>query len=234
MTAKSLLAAVALVGSSALAQGPAAASAPPAATETRGAAAPQSEDEKTLYSMGYQLGQAVESFDLTPAELALLQQAMADAIAGREPAVDMKTYVERIDELRVARRQRFNAAFLARSAKEKGVQRSASGLLYTPVKVGTGPSPRPTDTVSVHYRGTLTDGREFDSSYARGQAAEFPLNGVIKCWTEAVGKMKVGGKAHLVCPPEIAYGAKGAQPKIPPNAVLVFDVELLGIVPPPR
>jgi FKBP-type peptidyl-prolyl cis-trans isomerase FkpA len=233
MTAKSLLAAVALMGSSALAQEPAATRAAPAA-ETPSTAAPQSEDEKTLYSMGFQLGQAVEAFDVTPAELALMQRAMADALAGREPSVDMKTYVERIDELRVARRQRFNASFLARAAKEKGVQRSASGLLYTPVKVGTGASPRPTDTVSVHYRGTLTDGREFDSSYTRGQAAEFPLNGVIKCWTEAVGKMKVGGKARLVCPPEIAYGAKGAQPRIPANAVLVFDVELLGIVPPPR
>lgn len=226
MRAMRLLGAVALISGGAWAQ-----EAPAQAEAAASSAAPQSEDEKTLYAMGYQLGQAVESFDLTPAELTLLQQAIADAVAGRKPAADLATYVEKIDALRVARRQRFNAAFLARAAKEKGVQKSPSGLLYTPIKVGTGASPRSIDTVSVHYRGTLTDGREFDSSHARGMPAEFPLNGVIKCWTEGVGKMKVGGKAKLVCPPEIAYGTKGAQPRIPPNAVLVFDVELLGIVP---
>jgi FKBP-type peptidyl-prolyl cis-trans isomerase FkpA len=226
MRAMRLLGAVALISGGAWAQ-----EAPAAAEAPASAAAPRSEDEKTLYAMGYQLGQAVEAFDLTPAELTLLQQAMADAIAGRKPVADLATYLEKIDALRVERRQRFNAAFLARAAKEKGVQKSPSGLLYTPIKVGTGASPRAIDTVSVHYRGTLTDGREFDSSHARGMPAEFPLNGVIKCWTEGVGKMKVGGKAKLVCPPEIAYGAKGAQPRIPPNAVLVFDVELLGIVP---
>lgn len=226
MRAMRLLSVVALISGGAWAQ------AVPAAKDAGATrAAPQGEDEKTLYAMGYQLGQAVEAFDLTPAELALVQQAMADAIAGREPAAELATYLAKIEALRLERRQRFNAAFLARAAKEKGVQKSPSGLLYTPTKTGTGPSPRSIDTVSVHYRGTLTDGREFDSSHARGMPAEFPLNGVIKCWTEGVGKMKVGGKAKLVCPPDIAYGAKGSPPRIPPNAVLVFDVELLGIVP---
>ena len=224
MRAMRLVSVVAWISGAAWAQGS------PPQTEAP-AAAPQSEDEKTLYSMGYQLGQAVESFDLTPAELKLVQQAMADAVAGRQPATELATYLGKIDELRKQRRDRFNAAFLARAAKEKGAQKLPSGLIYTPVKVGTGASPRAIDTVSVHYRGTLTDGREFDSSHSRGMPAEFPLNGVIKCWTEGVGKMKVGGKAKLVCPPEIAYGTKGAQPRIPPNAVLVFDVELLEIVP---
>jgi FKBP-type peptidyl-prolyl cis-trans isomerase FkpA len=233
MRAMRLLAAVAWTGSVAggAAWAQEAPRKPAPAASPAGAAVPQSEDEKALYTMGYQLGQAVEAFDLTPAELALLQQAMADAVAGREPAVDPATYAPQIEPLRTARRQRFNAAFLARAAKEKGAQRSGSGMIFTQLKAGTGASPRPTDTVSVNYRGTLTDGREFDSSYSRGQPAEFPLNGVIKCWTEGVGRMKVGGKAKLVCPPEIAYGAKGAQPRIPPNAVLVFEVELLGIVP---
>jgi len=104
-----------------------------------------------------------------------------------------------------------------------------SGLVYRTVRDGTGPSPNPADVVKVHYRGTFPNGKEFDSSYTRGQPAEFPLNRVIACWTEGVQKMKVGGKAKLTCPPSIAYGAKGAGGVIPPNATLNFDVELIGI-----
>ena len=106
---------------------------------------------------------------------------------------------------------------------------TASGLIYRSLKDGTGPSPKAADTVKVHYKGTLSDGQEFDSSYKRGTPLEFPLNGVIKCWTEGVQMMKVGGKAKLVCPPAIAYGARGAGNVIPPNATLNFEVELLGI-----
>jgi FKBP-type peptidyl-prolyl cis-trans isomerase FkpA len=105
---------------------------------------------------------------------------------------------------------------------------AGSGLVYKSVKDGTGASPTATDVVRVHYKGTFPDGKEFDSSYKRGQPAEFPLNRVIKCWTEGVQKMKVGGKAQLVCPPGIAYGERGGGP-IPPNATLHFEVELLGI-----
>ena len=104
-----------------------------------------------------------------------------------------------------------------------------SGLIYRVVKEGTGPSPTATDTVKVHYRGTFPDGKEFDSSYKRGEAIEFPLNRVIKCWTEGVQRMKVGGKALLTCPPDIAYGERGAGGVIPPNATLQFEVELVGI-----
>ncbi len=107
---------------------------------------------------------------------------------------------------------------------------TASGLIYETLKERTGDSPKATDTVKVHYRGTFPDGKEFDSSYSRGQPAEFPLNRVIPCWTEGVQRMKVGGKAKLVCPPEIAYGPRGAGGVIPPNATLHFEVELLGIV----
>lgn len=107
----------------------------------------------------------------------------------------------------------------------------ASGLGYRSLKDGNGGAPVATDVVRVHYRGTFPDGREFDSSIARGQPAEFPLNRVIKCWTEGVQKMKVGGKAQLVCPPAIAYGERGTPGgPIPPNATLHFEVELLGIV----
>ncbi|MES2718833.1 MAG: FKBP-type peptidyl-prolyl cis-trans isomerase [Pseudomonadota bacterium] len=111
---------------------------------------------------------------------------------------------------------------------------TSSGLVFKLMKAGTGPSPSASDTVKVHYRGTLADGpnkgKEFDSSYSRGQPLEFPLNGVIKCWTEGVQKLKVGGAARLTCPPAIAYGERGAGGGvIPPNATLTFDVELLGI-----
>ena len=104
-----------------------------------------------------------------------------------------------------------------------------SGLVYRSLREGTGPSPTSADVVKVHYRGTFPNGKEFDSSYNRGQPAEFPLNRVIACWTEGVQKMKVGGKAKLICPPNIAYGSKGAGGAVPPNATLYFDVELLGI-----
>ncbi len=109
---------------------------------------------------------------------------------------------------------------------------TASGLKYLSVAEGSGPQPTADDIVRVNYRGTFMDGREFDSSYKRGKPIEFPLTRVIRCWTEGVQLMKVGGKAHLVCPPQIAYGERGAGGVIPPNATIQFDVELLAIVTP--
>ncbi len=120
-------------------------------------------------------------------------------------------------------------AVAAASAKEDGATVTASGLVYRSLKDGAGASPSASDKVKVHYRGTFPDGREFDSSYKRNEAIEFPLNGVIKCWTEGVQRMKVGGKAKLTCPPAIAYGERGAGNVIPPNATLLFEVELLAI-----
>jgi FKBP-type peptidyl-prolyl cis-trans isomerase FkpA len=122
------------------------------------------------------------------------------------------------------------ADLAARAAAEPGATATPSGLVVRQLTAGTGPSPAATDTVRVHYRGTLADGTEFDSSHKRGQPAEFPLNRVIPCWTEGVQRMKVGGKAKLTCPPAIAYGARGAGGVIPPNATLQFEVELIGIV----
>jgi len=118
----------------------------------------------------------------------------------------------------------------AAAAKEAGAVVTPSGLVYRSLLDGKGASPAATDTVKVHYRGTFPDGREFDSSYKRGEPATFPLNGVIKCWTEGVQRMKVGGKARLTCPSTIAYGERGAGGGlIPPNATLQFEVELLAI-----
>ncbi len=119
---------------------------------------------------------------------------------------------------------------LARAAAEKGAVVTESGLVFLSLKDGKGASPAATDTVKVHYRGTFPDGREFDSSYKRGEPTSFPLNRVIKCWTEGVQRIKVGGKARLTCPSAIAYGERGAGGgEIPPGAVLQFEVELIGI-----
>ncbi len=118
---------------------------------------------------------------------------------------------------------------LAAAAKEAGALTTASGLVFRSTQDGTGPNPAASDTVRVHYRGTFADGREFDSSFKRGQPIEFPLDRVIPCWTEGVQRMKVGGKARLTCPSRIAYGARGAPPVIPPDTTLIFEVELLGI-----
>ncbi len=118
---------------------------------------------------------------------------------------------------------------IEKAAAEKGAVKTLSGMVYRSLTEGSGPSPKETDVVRVHYKGTFPDGKEFDSSHKRGQPTEFPLNRVIKCWTEGVQLMKVGGKAKLTCPPSLAYGEKGAGGTIPPNATLQFEVELLAI-----
>ena len=120
-------------------------------------------------------------------------------------------------------------AVLAAAAKEAGAQVTKSGLIYRSLKDGAGTSPAATDRVKVHYKGSFPDGKEFDSSYKRNEPTEFPLNGVIPCWTEGVQLMKTGGKAKLTCPSAIAYGTRGAGGVIPPNATLVFEIELLGV-----
>ena len=120
-------------------------------------------------------------------------------------------------------------ATLTAASKEQGAQVTKSGLVYRSLKDGTGSSPAATDRVKVHYKGTFPDGKEFDSSYKRNEPTEFPLNGVIPCWTEGVQLMKTGGKAKLTCPSSIAYGQRGAGGVIPPNATLVFEIELLAI-----
>jgi FKBP-type peptidyl-prolyl cis-trans isomerase FkpA len=118
---------------------------------------------------------------------------------------------------------------ISKAAREKGAVKTDSGMVYRALTEGKGASPKATDTVQVRYRGTFPDSKEFDSSYKRGQPTEFPLNRVIKCWTEGVQMMKVGGKAKLTCPPSLAYGEKGAGGVIPPNATLQFEVELIAI-----
>ena len=197
---------------------------------------PVTEEDKTLYALGLMLSRNLQAFELTPAELAFVMQGIADGASGKPTVVKMEDYAPKVQALGQAKSEKRAAAektkgqaFLAAEAAKPGVTKTESGVLYTETLAGTGPSPAATDKVKVHYRGTLIDGTEFDSSIARGQPAEFPLNGVIKCWTDGLQKMKVGGKAKLVCPSDLAYGDRG-RPSIPPGATLLFEVELLEIV----
>jgi FKBP-type peptidyl-prolyl cis-trans isomerase FkpA len=199
---------------------------------------PKSEDDKTLYAIGYSLAERLAPFALSAAELEMVKAGLADGVLGRERKADPRAHVEKIQQLRTARAAVVAAAekkagdsYLAKAAAAPGARKLSSGLVITTLTPGTGPSPKATDKVKVHYQGTLTDGTVFDSSVQRGQPATFPLNAVIKCWTEGVQLMKVGGKSRLVCPAELAYGERGAPPRIKPGATLIFEVELLEIVP---
>ena len=199
------------------------------------AQAPQTDEEKTLYAVGLVMQRSLRQFDLSAAELEIVRRAIADAQAGK-PAVDLDEWGPKIQALVnargeriVAREKETSAAYLAKAAAATGAVKTDSGIVYTETTAGTGASPTPTDRVKVHYRGTLIDGTEFDSSYARNEPAVFPLGGVIRCWTEGVQRMKVGGKARLVCPSDLAYGDRGNE-GIPGGAALIFEVELLEVV----
>jgi FKBP-type peptidyl-prolyl cis-trans isomerase FkpA len=195
----------------------------------------ETEDQKTLYTLGQLIGGQIKVFALTPEELAIVQKGLADSVTGAKAAVDAQAYGPKVNEL--AQKRSVAGATTAKTkgkefadaaAKEQGATVLPSGVVYKTLKPGTGASPVATDTVKVHYDGKLIDGTTFDSSVQRGEPAEFPLNGVIPCWTQGVAKMKVGEKAKLVCPSDQAYGDQG-RPGIPPGATLVFEVELLDI-----
>jgi FKBP-type peptidyl-prolyl cis-trans isomerase FkpA len=202
-----------------------------------------SEEDKTFYALGLMLGRNVQTFNLSPRELEIVKAGMSDMVLGKKPVVELDQYGPKIQGLARTRagakaeaEKQKSKGFEDAAAKEPNAVRESSGLIYVPIKEGTGDSPKATDTVKVHYEGKLTDGTIFDSSVQRGQPAEFPLNGVVPCWTQGLQKIKVGGKAKLVCPSSIAYGDQGRPPKIPGGATLVFEVELLEIVkkePPP-
>ncbi|WP_240360904.1 FKBP-type peptidyl-prolyl cis-trans isomerase [Pyxidicoccus caerfyrddinensis] len=203
----------------------------PAATPAPGAPpALESEDAKTIYALGVSVGKDLSFFALTPEEVQILQRGIADSISGTAAAVDPKEYASKIQALAKTRQAQASAAMLVRAAREPGAVKLPSGVIYLETQAGTGRSPRATDTVKVNYEGRLLDGTIFDTSAKRGIPVEFPLNGVIPCWTQGVAKMKVGGKAKLTCPGETAYGERPPPgSRIPPNAVLVFDVELVDI-----
>ncbi|HET8539493.1 MAG TPA: FKBP-type peptidyl-prolyl cis-trans isomerase [Anaeromyxobacter sp.] len=214
--------------------------------ETPKADAPKAEakpdDAKTLYGVGLAIARSLETFALAPAELEQVIKGIRDGVAGKpKAAFDPKLQAAINDlargrapkaaEKAAGREKEIGAPYLARMAKDPKAKKTASGAIVIPEQEGTGPSPKETDKVKVNYTGTLVNGNVFDSSQGRGPA-EFPLNQVVKCWTEALQLMKVGGKAKVVCPSGLAYGERGNPPVIPGNAVLTFQVELLDIVKP--
>jgi FKBP-type peptidyl-prolyl cis-trans isomerase FkpA len=204
----------------------------------------QTEDEKTLYALGIAIGQSVQQnvqdFKLTPAEVELVASGLGDALRGVEPKVDFEEYSTRIQPFAQQRmmaaaaeaasaEKAASGAWVAEAAKEAGAEQLASGVVFIPIVEGTGANPTAASTVKVHYHGTLRDGSVFDSSVERKEPISFPLDGVISCWTEGVQKIKVGGKAKLVCPSDTAYGDRGSGAEIPGGAALAFEVELLEI-----
>jgi FKBP-type peptidyl-prolyl cis-trans isomerase FkpA len=196
----------------------------------------QTDEQKTLYFIGHILSRNVSVFNFTPAEWEIVKQGLTDAIAGKPLDLDFNAYNDKVEQLAQARikaqkekQASMGKEFLDKAGKESGAIRTESDLVFLSLKEGTGATPKAADTVKVNYRGTLIDGKEFDNSYKRGEPVEFKLDSVIKCWTEGLQKMKVGGKAKLVCPAAIAYGEQGAGGVIPPDATLIFEVELLDI-----
>jgi FKBP-type peptidyl-prolyl cis-trans isomerase FkpA len=197
---------------------------------------PLTDDQKTLYAIGMIAARQLSVFTFSPAELEIVSQGMSDVVAGNKPQVEYDAYQDKIQELARARRKAqgetlsgVNREFLERAAKEKGAVKSTTGLIFLSLKEGTGAIPKTTDTISVNYRGLLSDGKEFESSFRRGRPSEFKLDNVIKCWAEGVPKMKVGGKARLYCPAALAYGDNGAGDLVLPGAALEFEIELLEI-----
>lgn len=197
-----------------------------------------SQKEKSSYAVGINVGKGFKS-DLIELDMESFIRGFKDAMAGAKPALSdaefeqallaLREDISRKTDERAAGNKKTGQEFLAKNKTAKGVKTTESGLQYIVEKEGAGPSPKATDTVKVHYRGTLLDGTEFDSSYKRNEPATFPVNQVIKGWTEALQKMKVGGKWKVFIPSELAYGEGGQAPVIPPSAVLVFEIELLGI-----
>jgi len=226
---------------------PAATLTPKTGTKTAAPLVLKTPKDKASYAIGQNIGKAMkkDSVDIDPT---ILARGIKDAVTGAKPAltdqeaqaalqafqIEMKAKMEaKAAEMGSANKQAGDA-FQAQNKAKPGVTTTASGLQYKVLTTGAGPKPSASDTVICQYRGTLIDGKEFDSSYKRGQPAQFPVTGVIKGWTEALQMMPVGSKWQLVLPPSLAYGDRGAGPDIGPNSTLVFEVELVGIAPKPE
>ncbi len=196
----------------------------------------ENDTDKTFYTMGTMLGSNLQRLELSEKELDVLYKGLKDAAMGKPAEVDAAQFQPKIQEMFKERMQKasekekksgedFMAKFLA-----EGAQKTASGLAYKVIKEGNGDAPKETDEVEVHYHGTLTNGTVFDSSVERGKTITFPLNRVIRGWTEGLQLVKPGGKIKLVIPADLGYGDAGAPPKIPGGATLVFEVELFKVV----
>ena len=217
----------------------------PPARKSAPAPTPQNQQERAGYALGLNIGRTLKAQSID-VDLTFLTRGIRDALTGAKPLLTdqemqetMKT-AQKQAQARAQAQAKVEGAknklegdkFLAANAKKQGVQTTKSGLQYKVLKEGKGPSPKPTDVVRTHYHGTLINGEVFDSSVQRGEPAEFPVNGVIPGWTEALQQMKVGSKWQLFVPPNLAYGEDGFQ-DIPPNKTLVFEVELLDILKSP-
>jgi len=196
----------------------------------------ESDDDKTFYAMGYMLGGNLQRLSLSDKELAALYKGVAAAAKNEKSEVDMAKFQNRIQEVFKARMDKVASkekdsgkAFLEKFIKDEAATKTESGLAYKVIKDGTGATPGAEDVVEVHYHGTLADETVFDSSVERGKTISFPLNRVIKGWTEGLQTMKEGGKTKFVIPADLAYGEAGAPPKIPGGATLVFEVELFKV-----
>src|SRR4029453_15237225 len=204
------------------------------------AGAPANEEANAFYAFGASLARYAAGMKLADADVKAIQEGLADALLAKPLRVNPRDYGAQIQKIVTERRaaaaseeMQAGKVYLAEAAKAPGAETTPSGLVYASLTEGTGPSPKATDRVKVHYKGMLRDGTEFDSSISRGQPAVFNLNRVVPCWTEGVQKMKVGGKAKLTCPSELGYGERGVPGGVPPGAPLVFEVELIEIVPEP-
>jgi FKBP-type peptidyl-prolyl cis-trans isomerase len=211
----------------------------PGATEAPAPASEEADAEaNALYAFGASLARYASGMKLAEADVKAIQEGLSDALLAKPLRVNPRDYGAQIQKVVGERRaaaaseeKKAGEAYLAEAAAAPGAEKTASGLVYLTLTEGNGPSPKATDRVKVHYKGMLRDGTEFDSSTSRGQPAVFNLNRVVPCWTEGVQKMKVGGKAKLSCPSELGYGERGVPGRIPPGAPLVFEVELLEILP---
>ena len=218
---------------------PASASTPaPSAAAAPVPVASLTDDEKTMYALGLVVEGPIHSLGFSAAEMAIIARGMADA-AAEKPALSLEEWGPRIDpfaEVRrrgaVGREKTASTAFLDKAATLSGAARTRSGIVYRELRPGIGAMPKATDSVKVHYRGTMRNGEVFDSSYERNEPATFALSGVIPCWTEGLQLMRVGGKAEIYCPSFLAYGDSGNQ-DIPGGAALRFEVDLLEIVKTP-
>ncbi len=196
----------------------------------------ETDTEKAIYLIGVDFAARLQPLYLTDDEIDIIARGMRDARAGKAIQLDpaeygpkLTTLQEERAKLALAEEAPKAAAYIEEQKKQPGAKQTESGLIYTETQAGTGASPAEGKSVTVHYTGTLRDGRVFDSSIARGEPAEFVIGQVIKCWNEALPMMKQGGKARLVCPSDIAYGDGGVPGAIPPGAVLTFDVELIAV-----
>jgi FKBP-type peptidyl-prolyl cis-trans isomerase FkpA len=199
----------------------------------------QTDDQKTLYALGVAIASRIPPFNPTPEEIALIEAGMSDGLSGATPRIDMATWVAKIEpflqahvEAAAKTEEAAGDKYRAEAAKQPGAVTTDSGMIFFEVTPGDGPQPTDSDSVQIHIKGTLANGKVFDSSIDRGEPETLAVNS-LPCFSEGLKRMKVGEKAKLICPPDLAYGNRGKPPWIPPGATVTFEVQLLGIVAKP-